>query len=371
MTRSKKRRVETFQNSTFRSHRERLIFSAKDVVGLGAIISVEYSPVFDEVRPHLHEPLLGVRFRRCLVEVHVEDAEVEKIAELVAVTDARPVHVQQPLVQPQSAIVRKSIHVRAVGGELCVHLHGIRHSTQKHFVGQQENHFLDRFDRYRASGQIEVTDSVGHQARLARVPALRDVQVGGDEAVEVGIELLQQTFVLLETCRKLQKITFNRSRKSYEMVLTSHEKHRLVRVEARHQRHFMKPSLPQQLLGVLRQERLVVLVVEFTVRLQNVLNRWHKSEAHVFTAVLIVDCLRCSIDDDLRLNLSQKLCENQISERVCRLLLRLTNEFVGAVGLVVQHLSQHKRAFMWNVGDCPRIQRHSALCNRALEKAFG
>lgn len=136
------------------------------------------------------------------------------------------------------------------------------------------------------------------------------VQVGRYQTIEIGIELLQQSFVLLEACGDGKLISLEP--KVLNNILTSHEQHRFMRVEARHQRHFVEPSFLQNLLGVFRQERLVVLSVELSVRLQIVLNRWHKGEAHVFTAVIIVDCLWGCVDYELWLNFSQKLCENQI-----------------------------------------------------------
>lgn len=101
------------------------------------------SPKLDEVRPHLHHSLFRINLRWRRVEIDVEDAEVEEIAELISMTDAGSINIQQALVKSQSTVVGESVHVCAVRGVLGVHLGRICHSANKHLVGQQENHVLD------------------------------------------------------------------------------------------------------------------------------------------------------------------------------------------------------------------------------------
>lgn len=134
-----------------------------------------HSPILNEVRPHLHHPLFGVCLRRCRIEIDVENAEIEEIAKLVAVTNSGSINIQQALVQAERAIVSKSIDVRAVVWEFCVHLGGVADATHEHLISQQEDHFLDRVFADRSTAQIEIADSIGHQASLTRISALCDV----------------------------------------------------------------------------------------------------------------------------------------------------------------------------------------------------
>lgn len=101
------------------------------------------SPKLDEVCPHLHHSLFRVYLRRRRIEINVEYAKVEEITELISMTDAGSINIQQALVKSQSTVIGESVHVCAVRGVLGVHLSRICHSANKHLIGQQEDHVLD------------------------------------------------------------------------------------------------------------------------------------------------------------------------------------------------------------------------------------